>query len=198
MKNDFKYLLLNLTNSFHLIITQSLLSLVLSFMLNNSVIVYTLFTGLYLTFLGASSLWIDKHVSLSVFNIHKILKINTILSWVLIALIPIYLRIHTNLNDPNLDFLFLIIGSMHSILLGICSGIELPLYSCLNRQKFTIQILISDYFGSAIGMFLFNFILYPFLGINGSIITSLIISIIGFLIFILFKEGNDDHQEPHH
>jgi predicted membrane-bound spermidine synthase len=194
MKKEISYLILNLTNSFHLIITQSLLSLVLSFMLNNSILVYTMLTGLYLTFLGASSLWIDSNSVKSVANIHKILKINTILSWILLILIPFYLFIHTKIDNIEYNFLFLLIGAVHTILLGISSGIELPLYSCLNKQKFTIQILVSDYFGNALGMLLFNFFLYPFFGIYGSITSSLFISVSGFLYFIYSKVNNDDHQ----
>jgi len=79
-----------------------------------------------------------------------------------------------------------------TILLGVASGIELPLFSKLFKyssegsSKDLIGILVSDYLGAFIGTILFAFIIYPYSGIIDSVLIPQTILII-VMLFMMFK-----------
>ena len=79
-----------------------------------------------------------------------------------------------------------------TLLLGIASGVELPLFSKLFKyssksgSQDLIGILVSDYLGAFIGTILFAFIIYPFSGIIDSVLIPQSI-LFFFMLFIMKK-----------
>lgn len=154
-----KYIKINLLNSIIFMLLNILITILFSFIFSNSINTFTLFTGVYLFSMGIPSLIKFK------FNnyIQYISQINIIIN-ILMLILLISLTYKFNLN--------LIAGFIIISMLGFASGFEIPFFL---KDKNNFQIIISDYVGTAIGTLLFPFLLYPFLGIQNTLVLILII-----------------------
>lgn len=94
--------------------------------------------------------------------------------------------LHFILRNYSLDILSLLfpLGIILTILIGIVSGAELPIFSKLIEEenleasKPIIHVLISDYFGAFLGIIIFSLFLNPFFGLVKAIIYAQITTIL--------------------
>jgi spermidine synthase len=196
LKSKLKWLVVyNLIVAVLCIITQLALNTALTYIFSNSIFVYTFFTGLNLMSMGLG-VFIVERFEINEKNVVKFLVINSLfvlflanpgILFVLFANEYSYTMLRENGSD--IGWITFPLGVLLSISIGICSGIELPVFSKLfetiddsenpdEGEKSIITILTSDYLGAFLGSILFAFILFPFFGLVGSI------AIIQFLVLI--------------
>ncbi len=81
-------------------------------------------------------------------------------------------------QDTNYIFITFGIGIVLTVIIGIFSGTELPLFSRLleekkiNDQSLITKVLTVDYLGTCMGLLLFTFYLFPIHGLVKSIVYS--------------------------
>lgn len=198
-ENEYKYLILfNCCTAFVCMNLQLALNTCLSYIFSSSVYAYSLFTGIYLMAMGGGAL-IVHFINVDSNNIVKIVLLNAFFIMIL-ANPGITGLIYYN---EYLDHQFRVTGNESlvikyflsvslTLLLGIASGVELPLFSKLFKyssksgSQDLIGILVSDYLGAFIGTILFAFIIYPFSGIIHSVLIPQSI-LFFFMLFIMKK-----------
>mgnify|MGYP006288143441 FL=1 len=190
-RGTFTYLiLLNVLTSSHCTIAYIALSMALSYIFSNSILVFSFFTGLYLMSMGIGALLIEK-VRPSSAPLVRLLFHNSLLGVLLaspgvILVLIINESLHIWLRQQGADLLFLMfpLGIVLTVCIGIVSGAELPIFSKiieeenLHRTRPIISVLASDYFGAFVGIMLFTFILNPFLGLIQAITVSQALTLI--------------------
>ena len=199
IKSKMKWLVAyNLIVAVLCIITQMALNTALTYIFSNSIFVYTFFTGLNLMSMGLGVFIVEKF-NINENNVVKFLVINSIIVlllanpgiiFVLFANEYFYTLLRNSGTDIN--FLTFPLGILISITVGICSGIELPIFSKLfeaddksDDSQSIVTILTSDYLGAFVGSLLFAFLLFPFCGLVGSIVViqTLILFNVNFYSF---------------
>ena len=196
---EYKYLIaFNCCTAFVCMNLQLSLSTCLSYIFSSSIYAYSLFTGIYLMAMGGGAIIVHK-INVDRNNIIKVVLLNAFFI-MLIANPGITGVIYLN---EYFDHQFRFTGEEYlttkyvlsitlTILLGVASGIELPLFSKLFKyssegsSKDLIGILVSDYLGAFIGTILFAFIIYPYSGIIDSVLIPQTILII-VMLFMMFK-----------
>ncbi len=180
-----KLVLVNLLVAVQSSITYLCLATALSYIFSNTVFIYSFFTGLYLMAMGGGVLIVQR------LRIHDpVHTTRAVLTNALAALllanpgIPLLLffnetahvlRRHTGFDPSPLVFP---IGILMTVLIGLVSGAELPIFSRLSETskrgpaRLLNLILTSDYFGAALGVLLFAFLLFPFTGLLGALFLS--------------------------
>lgn len=100
-------------------------------------------------------------------------------------------------SGDNFLFLTLAVGAVLTIILGFFSGCELPLFSRLIEnydifdQRLVTRVLTLDYLGTFLGLVLFHFILFPYLGlINTITYTQIVSAIIISLLTLMIDRKN--------
>lgn len=189
-KKDFiRLLILNLFTSGHCTITYIALSMSLSYIVSNSIFVFSFFTGLYLMSMGIGALLVEK-LNVRSERLVALILLNSLLG-VFLANPGIPGIIVLNefgrylLRAQHIDLLWGMfpLGIVLTILIGVVSGAELPIFSKLIEQegwhvsKPIIGVLAGDYFGAFAGIVLFTFILNPFAGLINAIFVSQIITL---------------------
>jgi len=196
---NIKWLLrLNLLTSLYYMLAYLCLAIAMSYILSSSIFVFSLFTGIYLMSMGLGSILINK-ISISEKNIQPIILSIAIIGLLLInpgVISLMYLNeyLFYIFRNSQTDYITitLIYGILLTIFIGILSGSELPLFSKLlesenkEQSELLVKVLSFDYFGTCIGVIIFNFLMFPFWGLTNSILISQLISIIG-LWFIFYK-----------
>jgi predicted membrane-bound spermidine synthase len=88
-------------------------------------------------------------------------------------------------SGSDINYLTFPMGIILSVSIGICSGIELPVFSKLfevakrdKEDKGIVTILTSDYLGAFLGSLFFAFFLFPFYGLVGSIVIIQFLTLI--------------------
>ena len=198
---NIKWLLrLNLLTSSYYMLAYLCLTISMSYILSSSIFVFSLFTGIYLMSMGIGSILINK-IPFSEKNIQPIILSISIIGILLInpgviglMYLNEYLFYIFRNSQTNYINIILIYGISLTIFIGILSGSELPLFSKLleaqkkEQSELLVKVLSFDYFGTCIGVILFNFLMFPFWGLTNSILISQSIAIIG-LWFIFYKMG---------
>ncbi len=171
-----------------------------SYIFQNTIFIYSLYTGLFLMSMGLGVLLVQK------FNIPQHLLIRILfINGVIIVLITnptifglfwINEYLHYLYRTKCLDFLFVIfpLGLFLTTIIGIIAGSELPLFSKLieaegkEASRPLTAVLVSDYIGSFIGSMAFAFILFPSLGLIKSIfVVQVVMLVVLDLLFVYLK-----------
>lgn len=183
---------------------QLALNTTLSYLFSNSIYIFSFFIGLYLMSMGLGVLIVNK-LPISEKNVINFIVANALIS-ILIANPGFFTLLYFNEETRmllrtthsqlhNLVFLF---GIILTILLGIVSGIELPLFSKLlestqeKDSSILTALLTTDYLGAFVGSVLFSILFYPFWGlIKGIILSQLFLLIaLGIITATSFKMIN--------
>ncbi len=194
-----KLITLNLITSANCMIAQIALSYGLSYIFSNSIFVFAFFTGLYLMSMGLGTLVVER-LTLKSEQLIQCILINSVMG-VLLANPGITGLLLTNeylyalLRNHSIDLLYLMfpLGFILTILIGLVSGSELPIFSKLietkkwHTSKPIIGVLTSDYFGAFTGVLIFTLLLNPFVGLVTAILISQTVTIL-YADFIYFKE----------
>jgi len=214
-----KLIIFNLFTSGFCAFTQLLLNTALSYVVSNTIIVYVLFTGLYLMSMGIGVFWVER-MKLSPERLIKIIVRNSILAVFICnpgVLAVLYFSeiwfflLHR--FDIDLTWLTYVFGVILTIAAGMISGAELPLLSKIIEQKKSEEdklstasesnittadenndlnnednkihltmVLVSDYFGTSLGILIFAFVLFPFTGL----IFSLTIAPLPMILAVIY------------
>jgi spermidine synthase len=181
------------------------LAISLSYLFSQTIYIFTFFTGLYLGAMGLGVYVVEMKADLKS-DMSKWILINSLLGIIvanplIIGLMFFHEWIYGILVNTGADYSFFIFpaGVFLTILIGIISGAELPIFSKLiEEKKFSNdtvmqQVLTSDYVGAGAGIFLFTFILFPFCGLITSIVLAQMISL--FVIAIMYFFMNIFHKK---
>ncbi len=201
-----KLIILNCFTSGHCMIAQLALSMALSYIFSNSIFIFSFFTGLYLMSMGIGALLVEKFDVPTDWLI-KFVIVNSILGVLLaspgitgVIVFNEFLSYLLRTYQLDLGTILFPLGIILSILIGIVSGAELPIFSKLIEKENwptsqpIISVLVSDYFGAFFGVVIFTFILNPFTGILNAIVITQIITLIAinythFTLKIFSKES---------
>lgn len=146
----------------------------LSILYPNTYLHYSLTIGIFIFGLG---------VGTTLYNFLKtyVDKINMyiIVESILILSVPVFLYSLFNFetNNTTLFVLYFLI-----LLVGTCSGVEIPLMTDLLGEKFT-KILTLDYLGTLLGSLIFSLYFLPEFGIIITLLLTICINSITFLLF---------------
>lgn len=186
MKNK-QFLIINFITSVIAMGFQMCLNTALSFIFNNSVFIFSFFTGSYLFAMGIG-VYITKYLN-DVSDIKKIIFKNTllmvsimsygILGVILLNEFHMYAYSVIGVSTKYLSFFF---GLFLTTYLGISSGLELP---TLSNEINIKHVLASDYLGNFIGIFVF---LYMFFVAFGFIETVIFLKCLGLFTLIIFNK----------
>lgn len=185
-----RLIVLNLFTSGHCTITHIALAMALSYITSNSVYVFTFFTGLYLMSMGMGVLFVEN-IHLKSNRLTNLILLNS-MAGIILANPGITGIITANelgrflLRAYHIDLLFLMFpaGIILTVLIGMVSGAEIPVFSKLiekengHTSKPIIGVLTSDYFGAFAGIMAFTFLLNPFTGLLNGIFISQVITLI--------------------
>lgn len=169
------------------IIYELLISTASSYFLGNSIQQFSLIIGFYLAAMGLGSFcskWIQDDLLYTFVQVEIILGIIGAFSVPLTYFYFLYAD-HQGFNF----FVFLLI-----FLIGMLTGLEVPLITRILETDFTLKDNISnilgfDYIGALIATILFPFFLVPFVGIyKSSLFFGLINIVVGLLTYLYFKE----------
>jgi len=199
-----KIIFFNLFSACFCMSGQLALNTTLSYLFSNSIYIFSFFIGLYLMSMGLGVLIVNK-LPISEKNVINFIVANALIS-ILIANPGFFTLLYFNEETRmllrtthsqlhNLVFLF---GIILTILLGIVSGIELPLFSKLlestqeKDSSILTALLTTDYLGAFVGSVLFSILFYPFWGlIKGIILSQLFLLIaLGIITATSFKMIN--------
>jgi spermidine synthase len=82
--------------------------------------------------------------------------------------------------------LFIILMWLTNMLLGFCSGLELPLFNRLFRtENKTSKILFADYVGMFCGSLAFSFLLFPVTGVFGALWMAAFLNVLVLFVLLL-------------
>lgn len=190
--NNKKLLFLNFITSIYTMAAQLSLNTALSFSFNNSILVYSFFTGLYLFSMGLGVTLSEKFEFI---NYRKLMFKNIFLMGLIgtstILFLIFFNEYHMSLyrsTGISLHHFSFVIGIIITLYLGASAGLELPIISQIQKEdkKFLNYVLMGDYLGNFIGIFLFLFLFFVQFGLIGTIIFNNLI--LTFFLIIFFKE----------
>ena len=175
---------LNLVTSCQYMVTYLCLNVALSYILSNSVFVFSLFTGIYLMSMGLGA-FLANRINFKKENVDQIIIYNALIGMLVInpgvSLLMYFnesLFAHFRNSGTNYLPITFIIGIILTVLNGLFSGSELPLFSKLiegedtKQGNFLTRILTVDYLGTCLGVLVFSFVLFPFWGLINSMAFS--------------------------
>jgi spermidine synthase len=178
--------------AFSSLIYELIFSTLFSFLFGSTIEMYSLVIGFYLFALGLGSYFFYFFQKTKKITYYIDFLFYTEFSLILFSLLGFFTIIffYGVFNDLVLK----LIGFIFVIIIGFLSGIELPLlsniYEKLEKEKGFSKILSFDYFGSLIAGVLFPLLLYPQLGILGTLLLALTLnSFMTLLILFLFKKS---------
>ncbi len=172
------------------IVYELVFSQVLTVVFGSTVLRYSITIGLFLFSLGLGSFLYDKKLrtlkssTSTFFYIEILLAISGFLGSFGILLASATLGEHL----PHI--VLVIISYIPVVIIGILSGIEIPILTQLSDGRFA-KILSIDYFGSLCGTVVYALFLYPHVGLvaTGSVVALLnaLVAVLFMLHFKLFK-----------
>ena len=184
-ERHFLILLATAVFAFSSLIYELVFSTLFSFIFGNTIEMYSLVIGFYLFALGIGSFlfsFFPKNKEKTLINYLMFVELAIIIVSILGFLVVI-----ANYGLIS-DFLVKLIGFFFVIVIGILSGIELPLlneiYEKTKKERGFSKVLSVDYFGSLIAGVSFPLILYPNLGIFGTLIFTLSLNMIMTLLLV--------------
>ena len=182
---------LTIVLAFSSLIYELVYSTLFSFLFGSTIEMYSLVIGIYLFSLGVGSLLFYKFKR-KIKNLDRILLYNEIaITIISLAGILALLITYRNLNDFTW-LLSKIVGFSFVFLIGVLSGIELPLlmeiYKKETKKEAFAKILTLDYFGSLIAGVLFPLLLYPKLGLITTLILTLFLNSLAVFSYLAYKE----------
>lgn len=154
-----------------------LLAQSLSSVMGNTALRYSTTIGLYIASMGIGALFYGRFFKKSAFN--NFVKVEMLLSFVGVVA-PILVLIFDFLfryfaNQVNISFLtnsiqipFSVVCHLLVVIIGILSGVELPLFIEMGRElghKAENKILAFDYLGTLLGAILFPILILPYFNI---------------------------------
>ena len=176
---------------------QLALNTALSYLFSNSIYVFSFFVGLYLMSMGLGAIIADK-LPVTKDNVLSLIIINGLLALVLVnpgVFGLLYFNEETRMllrtTGSSLHTLVFPIGLFATVLLGIVSGIELPLFSKLleasdeDDTSVLTAVLTTDYLGAFVGSIMFSLLIYPFYGLMKGIVLSQLFLVVALLILAL-------------
>lgn len=179
-----KIIFFNLFSACFCMSGQLALNTALSYLFSNSVYVFSFFVGIYLMAMGLGALIADR-LPINKHNIFLFIIVNAILAIVIVnpgIFSLLYFneitRIMLRTEDSSLHQMIFPLGVLFTLLLGIVSGIELPLFSKLieaNKEEdssILTAILTTDYIGAFVGSITFALLVYPFMGLMKGVVFS--------------------------
>ena len=194
-----RLILFNLFTSGFCITAQFTLNSAMSYVLSNSIFIYSLYTGIYLMAMGLGVLVVEK-LKVDSQRIVSVIFFNALLALVLsnpgilgvLFLNEGLIALYRN-HDVNLMFLTYPAGIFLTVCLGMVSGAEIPLFSKLfesmkqDSSKPLIAVLTSDYLGAFAGTLLFTLLLLPFLGLVRAIVVAqaVLLLMVDYMFFYL-------------
>lgn len=184
MKNK-EFLIINFITSVIAMGFQMSLNTALSFIFNNSVFIFSFFSGFYLFSMGLG-VYITKFFNKSDNIQHIIFKNTLLMSSVMsygilgVILLNEFHMYSYSIIGISIKHLSFIAGIILTSYLGISSGLELP---TLSKEINIKHVLASDYLGNFFGILLF---LYLFFIALGFINTVLILKCVGLFTLIIF------------
>jgi len=173
------------------IVYELVYSQLLTIIFGGTVLRYSITIGLFLFCLGIGSFlynYLEKYDKKKLFVYIEICLsiIGFFGVWFIIALNSYFSFL------PH--FIRIILSNVPIILVGILSGLELPLLSFFSGEKSSTysQVLGVDYFGSLAGMVLYSLVFYPYQGlIFSAFIVAFFNLIIALLLFIFLYKKKD-------
>lgn len=160
------------------IVAEYILSTLASYFLGDSILQFTLIVSVMLFSMGVGAR-ISKHISTDL--LPKFIFIEFALSiFVSFSSLLVYLlAAQSNYIGPVIY--------MHSIIVGLLIGMEIPLVIRLNNEFEAIKVSISsvlekDYYGSLVGGLFFAFVGLPYLGLT---YTPFVLGALNFLVALL-------------
>lgn len=165
--------------SFCSLVYELQLAQLLASLLGNTVYRYSMIVGIYIAALGFGAFFVKGETNN---KIKKLFRVEILLS-VLGGGSILYLEAFY-LLFPNVYF-FAFLCYLTVVIIGLLSGMELPLLLNIKKDKTTLIIGL-NYFGAFIGAILFPLLFFSLLGLTK---TSLIIGLINVLValFISFN-----------
>lgn len=184
----------NLFSSAFCMMVQMSINTAMSYIFSESISTFTLFTGLYLMAMGLGVIIVDRLV-LTAERLVAIVRANSL--FVLVVAVPgIPLLLLTNealrswerTGGPDPAYINYPLGIALSVVLGIISGMEMPLLSKFTGEDIENKgdtgaltgALVSDYLGAFGGILCYAILLYPWLGLIGSLLVA--VALYGILI----------------
>ncbi len=167
------------------IIYELIFSQVLTVGFGSTVERYSATIGLFLFSLGLGALLFNKIKIKSLYSLFIIVELLISIIGILgFLFILFFAQIHSLLFMSEAGQIFaLVICHIPIILVGILSGIEIPLLTNLIGDKTFATVLGVDYFGSLFGSLLFGFFFYPKLGLYT---TTLCVVSLNLAVVIVF------------
>ena len=159
---------------YELILAQSL-----TLIFGSSVMQYSLTIGIYLFALGIGAIcfrFLNEEIE------KQFVILEVVLS--LIGAISVFFLFFIATWQIQFPIIIKIISYFLVFLIGVLSGLEMPLLNALAKSRANFsEILSFDYLGSLIGSICFPLILYPYLGLFS---TAILIATINMVIAICF------------
>lgn len=184
MKNQVLGFILALASMLYELILAQMLNLTLG----GTIFQYTIAVGLYATSLGVGSLYYQK-TNTTVFR-NKKLSLNQLeLILALIGICSLFityiLQHYFFLYQWNLLFFQLIVYVL-IVIIGILSGLELPLLMDINNENsnsFSPPILLVDYLGTLAACLMFPLVFLPYFNLFSTLIITASLNLIVALFF---------------
>jgi len=191
IKKDFLILISTGIFAFSSLIYELVFSTLFSFLFGSTIEMYSLVIGFYLFALGLGSYFFYFVQKKGRNLINYLFLVEVGLVFVSIFGFLTVILVYGKFND----FIVKLIGFLFVIFIGILSGIELPLlneiYEKIKKERSFSKILSIDYFGSLIAGVSFPLLLYPNLGIFGTLLFTLTLNILTTLgVVLLFQKKN--------
>jgi len=175
------------------------LAQLLTAIIGNSIVQYTLTIGFYLASLGLGALYLNFFDQKHQKEIETLFKIELFLfvlggfSPVLLLLCEFLIRKTISSTSEHYVQALMFFACLFSSIIGFLSGLEIPLLIKIGQKKYSVSASIVmglDYIGTFVGIMLFSFFLFPEYGIfKTSAVTSFATLIILLWIFFFHKNN---------
>jgi spermidine synthase len=176
------------------IVYELLLGQSLSAFLGNTVLRYSVTIGLYMLSMGIGSLLAEgrmvKHVVTTLLKVEILLTITGGFS-------VIFLLVMDSIAPP--DIVFFLFAHLLIILIGILTGLEIPLLIELRNLEADgseRSVLGVDYLGAFAGTVVFAFLFYPIVGlIPTAFLVALLNALVGVFLVTQWRKVHEDQRQ---
>lgn len=153
---------------------------------------YSATIGLFLFSLGLGSLLFSKMKNVSLVNSFILIELAISFCGIVSFLFLLFLSQAHSLAFVNESgqLFALIVSHIPIVLIGVLSGIEIPLLTNLIGEKTFATVLGIDYFGSLLGSILYGFLFYPYFGLFISIVLVATLNL--FVVFFFLWQMRHD------
>lgn len=175
------------------IVYELLLGQSLSAFLGNTVLRYSVTIGLYMMSMGIGSLMAEGRVVKNI--VTSLLKVEILLT-ITGGFSVIFLVVVDSLGPP--DLVFSLVAHLLIILIGILTGLEIPLLIELRNLEVDgseRSVLGVDYLGAFIGTVVFAFFFYPVVGlIPTAFLVALLNAFVGMCLVTQWGKVQEDQR----